>query len=60
MLATGLFAREDEALYVMRELVEHRYSAHQLCFAFLVLLEQDARPIPRYKEFEANDHESSI
>ena len=53
LLATGLFSRTDEATYVLKELVELRYTAAQLRFAFLVLLEQDARPITLYKKFES-------
>ena len=52
MLATGLFTKQDEAAKVMEELVSLRYTAAQLRFAFIVLLEQDAKPITLYKRFE--------
>ena len=35
-------------------MVDWRYTAHQLRFAFLLLLEQDAQPITLYKRFEVN------
>jgi len=52
LLATGLFSRADEANAVMQELVDLRYTAHQLRFAFLVLLELEAHPITLYQKFE--------
>ena len=44
VVASGLLQASDEAHSVMRELVELHYTASQLRFAFLVLLEQDAKP----------------
>eukprot|EP00959_Pyramimonas_sp_CCMP1952_P020875 440244-Pyramimonas_sp.AAC.1 len=52
MLATGHFARSDEAHAVLDELIDLKYTAAQLRFAFLVLLDQDAAPISLYKECE--------
>ena len=53
MLATGLFAREDEATKVLDELVQLHYTAAQLRFAFTLLVEQDARPQSLFKNFES-------
>ncbi|CAK0805077.1 unnamed protein product [Prorocentrum cordatum] len=52
MLATGMFAKDDEAARVLQELVELRYTAHQLRFAFVVLLDLDAKPTTLYNAFE--------
>jgi len=52
MLATGCFARSDEASQVLEELVALRYTGAQLRFAFLVLLEQDATPLTLYRKYE--------
>ena len=52
MLATGYFADVSEATCVLRELVALHYTAAQLRFAFLALLDQDAHPVTLYKEFE--------
>ena len=54
MIATGYFAAADEATRVLTELMELHYTAAQLRFAFLALLEQDASPITLYKRFEKN------
>ena len=50
--ATGLFAADDEAHAVLDELVALRYTATQLRFAFLLLLEQKAKPIALYHKYE--------
>ena len=52
MLATGHFASSDEAHAVLDELVALRYTAAQLRFAFMILLEQEAAPVTRYKKYE--------
>lgn len=52
MIATGYFAAADEPTRVLTELVQLRYTAAHLRFAFLALLEQDASPITLYKKFE--------
>ncbi|CAK0857922.1 unnamed protein product, partial [Prorocentrum cordatum] len=52
MLATGMFTKDDEAARVLQELVELRYTAHQLRFAFVVLLDLDAKPTTLYNAFE--------
>ena len=52
MVSTGYFAGNDEAPCVLSELVALRYTAAQLRFAFVALLEQDARPVTLYKTFE--------
>eukprot|EP00959_Pyramimonas_sp_CCMP1952_P225906 4723978-Pyramimonas_sp.AAC.1 len=52
MLATGMFAKDDEASRVLQELVDLRYTAHQLRFAFIVLLDLDATPVTLYNAFE--------
>ena len=44
MVASGLLQATDESHAVMRELIALRYTAAQLRFAFVVLLEQDAKP----------------
>ncbi|CAK0826544.1 unnamed protein product [Prorocentrum cordatum] len=50
--ATGQFVRDDEAHAVLDELIALRYTAAQLRFAFLVLLEQDAAPASLYRKYE--------
>ncbi|CAK0798148.1 unnamed protein product [Prorocentrum cordatum] len=50
--ATGQFVRDDEAHAVLDELIALRYTAAQLRFAFLVLLEQDAAPVSLYRKYE--------
>ena len=52
LLDTGILSGDDEARAVMQELVSLRYFPAQLRFAFLALLEQDARPQSLYTEFE--------
>ncbi len=52
MLATGHFARTDEAHAVLDELVALRYTAHQFRFAFIVLLEQEALPLTLFRKYE--------
>ena len=52
LVATGYFAAAGEADHVLEELVQLRYTAAQLRFAFLVLLDQDANPVTLYKRFE--------
>ena len=52
MLATGFFARDDEASCVLGELVSLRYSSAQLRFAFLVLLDLDAHPTTLFNKFQ--------
>ncbi|CAK0871499.1 unnamed protein product [Prorocentrum cordatum] len=54
MVATGLFTHEDETSRVMDELVSLRYTASQLRFAFVVLLEQDAKPRTLYDKYQAH------
>ena len=44
MLATGCLAHSDEAYAVLDEVIALRYTAAQMRFAFLVLLEQEADP----------------
>ena len=44
VVASGLLQATDESHAVMRELIAPRYAAAQLRFAFVVLLEQDAKP----------------
>ena len=50
-LATGGFTKTDETTAAMEELVALRYSAHQLRFALLVLLEQSAHPTALFPKF---------
>ena len=52
LLATGHFAKSEEAHAVLDELIALRYTASQLRFAFLVLLEQDAAPQTLFKKYE--------
>ena len=51
VIASGLLQGADEAQAVMQELVELHYSASKLRFAFLVLLEQDAKPWTLFNAF---------
>ncbi len=51
VVASRLLQASDESHAVMRELVDLRYTAAQLRFAFLVLLEQDAKPWTLFKAF---------
>ena len=52
MHATGLFAAADEASQVLKEIVGLRYTAAQLRFAFVLLLELEAAPVRLYNAFE--------
>ena len=52
MHATGLFAAADEASQVLKEMVGLRYTAAQLRFAFVLLLELEAAPVRLYNDFE--------
>ncbi|CAK0810491.1 unnamed protein product, partial [Prorocentrum cordatum] len=54
MVATGLFTHEDETSRVMDELVSIRYTASQLRFAFVVLLELGAKPRTLHDKYEAH------
>eukprot|EP00959_Pyramimonas_sp_CCMP1952_P284850 5955093-Pyramimonas_sp.AAC.1 len=47
-----MFAKDDEAARVIQELVELRYTAHQLRFVFVVFLDLDAKPTTLYNAFE--------
>ena len=51
LLATGHFARSDEADCVMQELIDLRYTVSQLRLAFVLLLHQDAAPVRLFSEF---------
>eukprot|EP00959_Pyramimonas_sp_CCMP1952_P036042 754249-Pyramimonas_sp.AAC.1 len=52
MLATGMFAKDGEASRVLQELVDLRYTAHQLRFAFVAPLDLDATPVTLHNKFE--------
>ena len=52
LLATGVFGKNEEAHAVFDEIISLRYTAKQLRFAFLVLLEQDASPVTLFKAYE--------
>ena len=52
MLATGHFAKNDEAHAVLDELVALRYTGHQFRFAFVILLEQEPSPVTLFAKYE--------
>ena len=51
-LQTGLFTRKDEATKVLEEMVQLHYTGAQLRFAFVLLVEQDARPKTLLAKFQ--------
>ena len=51
-LASGMLQRNDEAKAVLDEIVALRYTANQLRFAFVVLIEQEPDPITLYNAYE--------
>eukprot|EP00959_Pyramimonas_sp_CCMP1952_P167695 3504782-Pyramimonas_sp.AAC.1 len=51
MLATGRFTNNTEAHDTMQELIDLRYTGHQLRFVFVLLLDQDCAPCAFYKRF---------
>jgi len=51
-LATGLSTRKDEATKVLEEMDRLHYTGAQLRFAFVLLVEQDARPRTLLAKFE--------
>ena len=54
LLASGYFADKNEATRVLEELVALRYTAAQLRFAFIVLMDQDAAPVTLFKKFQTH------
>ena len=52
LAATGILGRDEEADAVLEEMVDLRYTGAQLRFAFLILLQQDARPAELYRKYE--------
>jgi hypothetical protein len=52
VLATGHFCHKDEATRVLEEMIDMHYTTAQLRFAFILLVEQDARPRTMLQKFE--------